>query len=866
MYSIGTKVRTYGIILVFLLIMAARSVLGQSDSLQVSLPVDTLVSPSDSLLLSNANTLPDSTASSESINASIFYDALDSMVFDAVNNMVRLYNGAVVKYEDMTVEAAYIEYSFETNEACASAVPDSAGVLTGKPKFDDGGQSFTQEYMCYNFRTQQGYSKQSVTQEGDAVFHAGQSKRHINEWIHIKNGKFTTCDAENPHYHFHLRKAIIVPDDKVVSGPLYLKVRKVPLPLALPFAWFPTKNESSHGIILPGYGNSPQLGYFLTDGGYYLPLGRYADTRILADIYSRGSWTIANLTNYKKRYKYSGSFNISRSVIKQSLQELPDFSRDTEFFIRWTHNQDPKARPNSRFSANINFGTSNNFRNNINSNQQDYLTNTFNSSVQWNKTFAGTPYSLAVNARHSQNSTTGNVQLTLPGITLNRNRTNIQFSELFGNKGRKKWYDDVVGLTYSANFENFITESIENFDWSEAGRLTRQAQNGIQQNVTLTSQIKAAFVTITPTFNYSEFWAFKYVDALADDSGIALEKDTLNGFRTARSWRVGASANTRFYGTFNFRKSKNLKAIRHVLTPQAGLSYVPFADRNRYFYNSEGVVQSFNPFEAARYRPGNSNEQFNVNFSLSNNLEMKVRDRQAGKNATKKVKIIENFVASGRYNMIADSLNLSSISMRGFTTLFKNLTLNYNSSYSAYDRDSDGREINRYLIDTQNRLLRLENMSASLNSTFRSQNRTGNKNTDNASEEQLDAVNRNRDQFVDFTVPWSLTASYALGLNRTWDSELQADQDNVTQSILLRGDLTVLERWKIGFDTGYDFEARELTPTTLNIYWDLHCWELTFDWIPFGVRRSFNIQLNVKSSLLRDLKLQARGGANGLLF
>ena len=216
--------------------------------------------------------------------------------------------------------------------------------------------------------------------------------------------------------------------------------------------------------------------------------------------------------------------------------------------------------------------------------------------------------------------------------------------------------------------------------------------------------------------------------------------------------------------------------------------------------------------------------------------------------------------------MIADSLNLSSISMRGFTTLFKNLTLNYNSSYSAYDRDSDGREINRYLIDTQNRLLRLENMSASLNSTFRSQNRTGNKNTDNASEEQLEAVNRNRDQFVDFTVPWSLTASYALGLNRTWDSELQADQDNVTQSILLRGDLTVLERWKIGFDTGYDFEARELTPTTLNIYWDLHCWELTFDWIPFGVRQSFNIQLNVKSSLLRDLKLQARGGANGLLF
>lgn len=857
-YSIGTKELSGGIILAFLLIMLSGKVIGQADSVQVPPPSDTLNLPTDTLITSNVPVLSDSTQTEEGIESSIFYDATDSMIFDAVANRVLLYGNAIVKYDDMTVEAAFIEYSFENSEACASALPDSTGALMGKPKFDDAGQSFTQEYMCYNFKTQQGYSKQSVTQEGDAVFHAGQSKRHTNEWIHIKNGKFTTCDAENPHYHFHLGKAIIVPDEKVVSGPLYMKVRKVPLPLALPFAWFPTKNESAHGIILPGYGNSPNLGFFLTNGGYYFPLGRYADTRVLADIYSRGSWTLENLTNYRKRYRYNGNFNISRSVIKNSIPELPDYSKNTEFFVRWYHAQDPKARPNSRFTADINFGTTNNFRNNLNSSQTDYLSNTFNSSVQWNKSFAGTPYSFAVTARHSQNSGTGNVQLTLPSITLNRNRTNINFSGLFGNKGRKKWYDDVVGLTYSTNYENFISEEIDQFKFDQAAQLIRRSENGMRHNVTLTSQLKAGFITITPNVNYTEFWAFKHVDTVNDDAGNVIGADTLSGFKADRSWRASVSANTRFYGLFNFRNGKNIKAIRHVMTPRAGFSYVPFADRRQYYYDQTGELQSFSTFDVARFRPGNSNEQFNLNFSLGNNLEMKVRDRKGKKGATKKLKLIENFTAAARYNVIADSLNLSSIDLNGFTTIFKNVTLNYRSSHSAYDRDASGNLVNDYLVNTQGKLLRLQNMTGAISSTFRSQNRTGQKNTENATEEQLEAVNRNRDNFVDFTVPWSLTASYTLRLTNSWNETLQADTANITQSMLFRGDVTVFEKWKIGFDSGYDLVAGEFTPTSLNLYWDLHCWEFTFDWIPFGDRRSFMVQLNVKSALLKDLKLQAR--------
>ena len=863
--TLGLSATTLGFFLAAVLIMTCFSLAGQEDSLQVSDPNNPTIVPTDTLSFTNVEEVPDSTESVDAINSSIFYDAEDSMIFDAINNRVLLYGGAIVKFETLTLTADYVEYDFTNNEACASGVPDSTGVLMGKPVLDDAGQSFTQEYMCYNFRTQQGYSKIAVTQEGDAVFHTNTSKLHENEWIHVKGGKFTTCDAENPHYHFHLSKAILIPDEKVVSGPLYMKVRKVPLPLALPFAWFPTKNESSHGVILPGYGNANSLGYFLKDGGYYLPLGRNLDTRLLGDIYSRGSWSIKNLTNYRKRYRYTGSFNISRTVVKQSIPELSDFSKSTEFFVRWQHNQDPKARPNSRFTANINFGTTNNFRNNLNSSQTDYLSNTFSSSVQWNKSFPGKPYSLAVNARHSQNSQTGNVQLTLPGITFNRNRTNLPISKWLGSKvSSNKWYDQ-IGVTYSANFENFISESQSLFRWDETAQLNRQAQNGIRQTASVSTQARLGFVTFTPSFNYNEYWTFKYLDLVEQNSGD-LAADTLNGFRSARDWRVSGSLNTRFYGIKNFRKFKNLKAIRHVVTPQAGLSYVPAVNRNLFYYDTAGDLNSYTTFDAARFRPGSTSEQFNVNFSLANNLEVKVRDKKGKRGATKKQKIIDNYIISGSYNMMADSLNLSNISMRGFTTLWNNISLSANSSHSAYDRDSTGREINTYLSQSQGRLLRLESLTGSVNMNLRSKQRTGTRNTENATEEELEVIERNPGAFVDFNVPWSLNLSYTLNLRRNWNTETQADEDVIAQTVLFRGDFSLFEKWKIGFDSGYDFTEKDFTPTTLNLYWDLHCWEFTFNWIPFGVRQSFSIQLNVKSSLLQDLKLQARGGPNGLLF
>lgn len=800
------------------------------------------------------------------INASVYYNAEDSMVLDVRNEKVRLYGNAIIKYEELDLTAAFVEYDFSNNTACASGIPDSTGVLTGKPVLNDEGTQFTQEFLCYNFRTQQGYSKVAVTQEGEAIFHAAISKRQSNEWVHIKNGKFTTCDAENPHYHFHLSKAIIIPDDKVVSGPLYMKVRKVPLPLALPFGFFPTKRESTHGVILPGYGDANDLGFFLKNGGYYIPLGRYADTRILGDIYSRGSWSLKNMTNYKKRYRYSGSFSLSRSVIKSGFQELSSYSKDTEFFMRWTHEQDSKAKPNSRFSANVNLGTRNNFRNNLNSSQEEYLSNTFNSSVQWTKSFPGKPFNLTVAARHSQNSGTGSVDITLPSVNFNMSRIYLPLSWLKSNSSAsEKWFEQ-IGLSYSANFENVLSTTNSALALNNTEALSNQIRNGVRHSASLTTQLKAGFVTITPNFSMNEYWTFKYLSKTIDPFSDAVVTDTLSGFRSARDWRLSVSANTQFYGLFNFKPKSKIKAIRHVLTPSIGTSYTPFFDRKNYgFYGEGGAFGSYSEFDLARFQPGNTNESFNLNMSLGNNLEMKVASREVGE-PDKKLKLIESFTVSGAYNMIADSLNLSDISMRGFTKLFKKVNVNINSVHSPYARNADGVTIDSYLWDKQKQLLRLRRATVAFGFSFHSKQKSDNVSAPNANEEELEYVEENRDDFVDFNVPWNLSVNYSLNLSRNFDSTIQADTSVITQSILFNGDLTIFEKWKIGFNSGYDFVAKDFTPTTLNLYWDLHCWEFSFNWIPFGIRQSFSLQLNIKSSLLKDLKLQARGGPNGLLF
>jgi len=824
---------------------------------------DTLVVPIDTLSLS---TPTDTTAiensgeeEKEFINATIFYNA-DTIVFDAINERILLFGNAVVKYEKIELQAGHIVYEMAENQVTAQSIPDSSGTNVSYPVFKEGTQIFDAKLIKYNFRTGKAYIESVITEQSEMFLHSNQTTRLPNEQVHIRNGKFTTCSKENPHYHFHITRGIVIPDDKIVSGPLYMKIRKAPTPLALPFGFFPNKRTSSHGIVLPTFGDGASLGYFLRDGGYYLPLGEIADTRLLADIYTRGSWTVRNITNYRVRYKFNGSFNISRTVFKRGLSELPTFKKDTEFFLRWSHNQDAKARPGNTFSANVNAGTRNNFTNNINSSQNDYLSNTFQSGISWSKQWQNKPYNLRANLRHAQNSNSRNVDFTLPSVAFNVSRFEPLAKVGPGGLAKKKWYQE-IGMNYSTELENRATVPDSLLQLNNLSAVGTRFRNGIRHTAGLRTSLKAGYVSIVPAVNFTEVW---YLDQLLvgyDQEANAEVRDTLNGFTRGFDMNASVTANTKIFGTFNFRNAKRLTAIRHVITPNVGFSWRPETGDEV----SVAVPDTINPITYSPLDIGvfgrvGGPASGSITYGVMNNLEMKWKERKGDKPETKKIKIIDSYRLGGAYDLMRDSLRFSDIAASGFTAITEKVNINYNASYSLYDRDTLGRLVDNMLISTQNKLWRMQSTGIGLTLTFKGQQKEKKEQEKepNIPEEEMAFIDRNRSEFVDFNMPWALNCTYSLNLQKQFDQIQRADTNQITQSILVNGDFTVLKRWKVGFNSGYDFTSKELTPTTLNLYWDLHCWELAVDYIPFGIRKSYAIRLNVKAAVLQDLKLQRR--------
>ena len=784
-------------------------------------------------------TAPDSTQTDDVVAPGevVEYDAQD-IYFAVDSGLAYLTGEAQVVSGTMTLRAHRIVLDLEAGEVCAYGKRDSTGAWVGRPEFKDGPQSFSQDQLCYNFETGKGLSRHAVTTEQDIVFHADRAKRQPDETVHVRDGKFTTCDADNPHFHFHLTKAIMVPNEKVVSGPLYLKFRKIPTPLALPFGWFPLQREKqSQGVLLPGYGDGGDLGFFLKDLGYYMPLGDHWDAKLLTDIYTGGSWAARVASNYNYRYRSTGSFSVSYQRQREGFAGTPGFGLSNNFFVRWSHSQDPRARPNSRFNASVNFGSSGNFQQNLNSTQEEYLSNTFQSSLQWTAKVPRTPFSTNISARHNQNSLTGNVNLTVPSLSLNMQRTSL--SKLVGLDAGKSALLDGVAVTYSTQMENTIQGADSAFgaqDWSSL-----KIRNGLKHKVKLTSSSSVGFVSLSPSFTYDQYDSFQSLDVsevqVTEDS-TAFVNDTLRGFQSANEWRLGVTASTRFYGTFNMPGEGRVKAVRHVLAPSLGVSYNPERMREQSLITDAGEV-GWNPYALGRYVPNDLREAGSLNFGLSQNIEAKVADRETGE--LRKVKILDNLSTSGNFNFVADSLKLSDFQTRAFTSLFNRVNVNVNATHTAYARDTlTGQVIDTFLASQGQGLVRLKRVTGAMGTSFKSAQDAG--------------------------TPWNARLDYNVNLSRQWASELQRDTSVVTHALSARGGVNVSKRYKLDVTTGYDLARREFTPTNLTFYVDLHCWELSFNWIPFGVRQSFSLRLNVKSALLRDLKLEARGSDGKLLF
>jgi len=833
-----------------------------------AIEVDTLANDTSSVTISS------DMKTSESLKSKVVYSSDDSINFNINTQKAYLFGNASVTYEGIVLKAAYIELDMNKNIVFATYLKDSVGNQIGKPVFIDDKQEFTTETITYNFKTKKGLITQIITQEGEGFIHSDTAKKFEDNVLYIKNGAYTTCNLEHPHFAIKSPKIKIIPDDKILTGPAYLSIADIPTPLGVPFGMFPNQKGRSSGILIPTYGESVIAGFFLKDGGYYFGLNDNMDLALRGDIYSKGSWAARALSSYKKRYKYSGNLSLRYSVFKFGDIELPDFSKEQDFFVSWTHAQDPKAKPNSRFSAKVNAGSSSYNKYNS-SNSADYLRNTLQSNISFSKSWAGKPYNLAINLRHSQNTLNKSVDLSLPEIVFSVNR----FYPLKSKKKSvgTKWYDK-IGVGYRMDAINKVNtyDSLLFTNTSLA-----DLNNGIKHTIPISTSFKIfKYLHLSPSFNYTDRWYFQSIEKSWLNN--TLLTDTIPGFKSAADFSFNTSLKTKIYGMMQF-KGKNIKAIRHVATPSISFNYRPdFGEDNWGYYKTvqndvDGNTQTYSIFGDYNtwkgiYGAPPSGKYGVVNFGLTNNLEMKVANKKDTITGTKKIVLIENLTLSSSYNMAMDSLKWSDIRLNGYTRLIDNvLNLKYKATFDPYIliTDSNGftKNINKFEWKENNRLSRIENSDWILSLNLRLKHNMFNKKpapsnsltSEHGTKEELEMINQNREDYVDFSIPWSLNFNYNLSyLNNyyyTTSKNLDSISDNIIQTLSFSGDINLTEKWKIGFRSGYDFVNKDFTYTSIDIYRDLHCWEMNFNWIPFGFLQSYNFSIKVKSAVLQDLKL-----------
>lgn len=805
----------------------------------------------------------------ETLKSEIYYSARDSIRIDIKKQIIYLYGDASVKFEEANLTAAYMEVSMGEDKVYARAEKDSTGKLIGKPVFDDGTQALTMEEITYNLKTKRGVIHEVFMQEGESYIHMGISKKQSNDEVHLRDGKYTTCDLEDPHYYFHLSKAIMIPDDKIVSGPVNLVIADVPTPLGLPFGFFPNKKRESKGIIIPTYGESPGLGFYLLNAGYYFPIGKNMDMQILGDIYSRGSWGAKTIMRYNNRYHYNGNLNLSYTNIQRSDREFPDFSISREFFIRWTHNQDPKSRPNSRFSANVNAGTTSNFRNNFNTSLNDYLSNTFQSNISYYYSIPNKPMNFTINARHNQNNVNHIVNFTLPEFTYNVNRI-FPFKKI-NTKGKKNPFIDAYqnfGVSFSTNFRNDVTIADSLIDINNLDRIFNTMRNGVRHNAAASTTLKLANgkFTFNPSATFTERWYFQTLNKTYDQLSESLVTDTVSGFARAHEYSINAALTTKLYGMYK-STGKKQTTLRHVLTPAITAQYRPDFNSNitGSFGPNDSIVMNYSPYDIGIFGKPATGEIGSMGISIINNIEMKRKSSKDTVTGYKKTMIIENFSMNANYNFLRDSLNLSSINLSGRTNLFKNVGIVYSGAIDPYIYNNgvitrelmiqNGQGIGKFARNDVAISTRLKSKSKASTGSATGGNATTSS-TNAVDELEMNEINQNRNGYVDFNIPWTLNLNFVFRSSRAFSNG--EDSLVFSQAITFDGDISLTKNWKVGFMSGYDFVQQKVTPTEITVYRDLHCWEAQFRIIPFGVMQSYSIQINVKSSLLQDLKLQRR--------
>lgn len=864
-------------VLLFVNISTKANAFFQQDTLK------NIVVTTDSVTVVKTDSLKKKSKKGE-INDVIIAVASDSSFYDVKQNTMYLFGNARITYGASQIDAGYIKVDYKDNVVFAKGTTDSLGHFSGLPIFKDPSQgTLTADSVLYNFKTEKGKIFQVYTDQEGGFITGGKLKKQANDEVHMKNVVYSTCDLPSPHQHFGIviTKGIAT-KNQIVTGPAYMFIEDVPLPFILPFGFFPKPNKRASGILLPQVGEDATLGFFLRDFGYYVGLNDFWDLTLKGGVYSKGSYEANVASRYTKRYKYSGNLYLSYSSRKYGVEGTYEYEHPTkDFQIRWSHQQNANANPGTNFGASVNASTRGAFKNVPGYSYQQIVQNQLSSSISYSKNWANSPFSLTTALTHSQDLSTGTVSVSLPSLNFSMSTLNPFDSK--DRIGEQKWYQRIA-VGYSLQADNQLSTFDSLLFKKES---LKRLRSGIQHNIPISMSSKVLkYFQFSQSVNYSEKWYFQTVRkqyiARPTSTGTidSTATDTVPGFRRASEYSLGGSLNTKIYGMVNFKKGK-LMAIRHVITPNVGFSYRPDFGQDKYGYydslqvNQYGKKQAYSIFENGLYGgPGNGRSAA-INFGLDNNIEIKVRSaKDTTNNGIKKIPILQGLSVNGSYNFVADSMKLSQLSFGGRTFFTEKLGVSFSGSLDPYvfyketvSGRLQGRDINRYRWQ-DGKLPRLTNFNFSfdyaLNSSSLGKNNKANNpppqgsNSDlfnrvNAQQaEQLQQISRNANAFVDFNVPWNLSFYYNFNYSNS------GLEKQLVQTLNANGDFNLTPKWKVQFNTGYDFRANAISLTSFSIYRDLHCWDMSIRWIPFGPYQSYSVDLRVKSSILQDLKLSKR--------
>lgn len=823
--------------------------------------------------------------SKDSITSPVDYKAEDSMVLDVDAKKIFLFGKTEVKYEDIVLSAPRIEFNQQTQYVLAKMTRDTSGLVMGMAKLKQGETVTVSDSLSFNFKSQKGLTYSSFFQQDELFNFAEKVKKIDSETFFAGKGRFTTCNLDTPHFAFRFSKAKFMNKKLVVTGPVHPEFEDVPVPVYLPFGIFPMKKGRQSGILPPQFTVTEDFGVGLEGLGYYKAFNDFLDAKLWFDLYSYGSWRANFSPAYRVRYRYSGNFNISLQNTKFAFKGDPDFRQNKSFFVTWSHSMDSKARPGVTFSANVNAGSSKylslvpngalvnpgfggNTAGTGNYMQPINFTNQLSSSISFQKTFQGTPFNLAVNLNHNQNTATRVVNLNLPDIALVMNT--IYPFQPKESVGPAKWYEK-LGLAYNGTYRGLISFYDTAFQFKQ---LIDTFQWGASHDIPITLSLPALGpFQIAPSVSFRERWYAQKFIRTWNPATEKLDTSIQKGFYAAREVTTGLSISTAIFGTFQSKnKDAKVQAIRHVMRPQIGVNYKPdlmspFVYREQVDRTGNKVLLSV--FDGSIFGPFAAEKFGGMSFTLDNNLEMKVRAKtDSGEAEMKKVKLLDGFGISGGYNFMIDSFKLSTFNLYARSNLFEKINITANASLDPYQTDpTTGYRIDKYAWQGKKfNLGSVINGNINISASFQSKKGDDKKKkkeldddvTQNLTNDQIMAqmeyMRRNPAEFTDFSIPWSVSFSYSLSYTRL----LQPDytfKKQLVSSFNFNGDFSLSPKWKIGANGFYDLNTFKLQSLSAFISRDLHCWQMSINVTPIGLYRFFNISISPKSGILRDLKV-----------